>query len=128
MITNKCLIALILRDWNLAKHFVYSKPLCATIEKHMIRYVTLKCSDIQFLGNPSEKVCLAAISRNALSIQYIENPSESVCVAAVKKAGGVIQHIENPTEETLRVAANSPQVYLNLNDQWTHYDALKELI
>ena len=54
---------------------------------------------IQYIKNPTKRVCLEAVNRDSWVIQCIEYLTEEMCLKAVKKCGSTIQFVKNPTEE-----------------------------
>lgn len=53
---------------------------------------------IQRIMDPSEAVQLAAVKKNAYTIKYIKNPSEVIQLAATRKDNSLIRYIKNPSE------------------------------
>ena len=51
------------------------------------------------MTDPTEKVCLTAVSLNGCLIKHIENPTEEMKLIAVKQDRFAIHYIENPSEE-----------------------------
>ena len=68
-------------------------------EKVQLAAVTKDGWAIEYITNPSEKVQLAAVNQNGCAIKCITNPSEKVQLAAVNQNGWAIEYITNPSEK-----------------------------
>jgi hypothetical protein len=54
-------------------------------EAQKIKYVKENYWSIQWVTDPSDKICKAAIREDVLSMDYIDNPSESVQLEYIKR-------------------------------------------
>jgi hypothetical protein len=75
-------------------------------EEEQIELVKKQYWYIDYIDNPSEKVCLAAIKQNAWAIKYITNPNIEVCLEAIKQNGWSIQFVKKPTLEMVKISIN----------------------
>lgn len=77
-------------------------------EDEQISEVNINGHILGKMKNPSEAVCLAAVSQSGWAIQYVKNtlPSMDVQLAAVKQNGWSIGCIKNPSEEVQLAAVS----------------------
>ncbi|OON98857.1 MAG: hypothetical protein ATN35_03415 [Epulopiscium sp. Nele67-Bin004] len=78
---------------------------------NLIQYITnptdLECIaavrqngfSIRYIKNPTIDMQLSAVRQNPYSIEYIKQPCEEVQLSAVRRDGFTIKYIENPSEE-----------------------------
>jgi hypothetical protein len=59
--------------------------------------------EIARISNPSKAVQLAAIAQNANAFKYIQNPDEEIKLAAVIKDGSLIHQMMNPSRKIIKV-------------------------
>lgn len=59
---------------------------------------------IQYMTNPSNEVCLSALSQWGLTLQYIKNQTEELCIEAVTQNGLALQFCKTQTPEIIRIA------------------------
>lgn len=48
------------------------------------KFVKQKPENIQYIKNPSEEVCLAAVKTNGYALKYVQNQTDKVCIEAIK--------------------------------------------
>jgi len=62
---------------------------------------------IEYMVDPSEKICLAAVKKDGELLRFIKNQTEEVCLKAIRKCGihgGVLQYVNNQTENIIMEA------------------------
>lgn len=75
-------------------------------EDMQLFYVTQYTNGIKDIENPSEKVQVRSINKNAENIDYIRRPTLKVQKLAIQKNPRVIKLINNPSEEIQLLALN----------------------
>jgi hypothetical protein len=60
--------------------------------------------NLQFIKNPTQRVCLIAVSKNWMAIRDVENQTEEMGLIAVSQYYKAISSIKNPTKEMYSIA------------------------
>lgn len=85
-------------------------------EEEQIKVVKKDLDAFYKINEPTEAVCLVAVSKRSGILKEIKNPTDAVVKAALKKSGLAIASVSNPTEEQMIIAIRkNPKAFFRLS-------------
>lgn len=105
---NECLSEMSFQTNYICSYFVRRNPLdiyyAYKQTKSLCKLALNDYHSLKFIKNPTKRLCLEFVKKDANAIQYVHNQTKEMCLIAVKKKPSTIQYVHNQTEEMCLIA------------------------